>query len=144
MSAICKSPSLLLSCQSSPNGLRQMVFSTYSMVYTLRKKFNVSCSQDLVSWDILGFLGSTQLWDAGQGLKRHSCRGMTCRRVKRVTPFVSASHLSNANSDFHQRAYLKGSVLGKFVIHAFSMRANSINSSGAPCIMAGLSGGSFE
>ena len=45
-----------------------MVFSSYSMFYTLRKKFNISCLEDLVSWELLGFLGPIQLWEAGQGL----------------------------------------------------------------------------
>lgn len=63
---------------------------------------------------------------------------MTSSRAGRVTPFVSALHLSNANSDFHQQAYLKGFVLGKFAIHAFSMRANSINSSESHALWLGF------
>lgn len=63
---------------------------------------------------------------------------MTSSRTGKFTSFVSALHLSNANSDFQQQAYLKGYVLGKFVIHAISMRANSINSSKAHALWLGF------
>lgn len=65
-------------------------------------------------------------------------RGKTNSRAGKFTPFVSALHLSNANSDFHQQADLKGYMLGKFVIQAVSMRVNSINSSKARALWPGF------
>lgn len=88
--------------------------------------------------ETIEFLGPFSSERPGRDSDDTATRARTNNRAGKVTPFVSALHLSNANSDFHQQAYLKGYMLGKFVIHAISIRANSINSSKAHALWLGF------
>lgn len=76
----------------------------------------------------LGFWASVSCKRGSSASDDTAMRGVCDCGAGEFIPFVGASHLPNADPAFHQQAFLKGYMLGKFVIHAISMRANSINS----------------